>query len=147
MQDTSRGSKKPYTPSATVNERAKLLILNRKITLVPEQKCFCVTSLSGKKYTVTLFSPELEKAAQFCTCSSTTTCSHITAAMMSIGYVPRIASSKRNKKPNGTRMRKNEKKRAGSGLGKKKSARSCETKNQNKKKVKEMVFVLSYLYF
>ena len=136
MQDTSRGSKKPYTPSATVNERAKLLILNRKITLVPEQKCFCVTSLSGKKYTVTLFSPELEKAAQFCTCSSTTTCSHITAAMMSIGYVPRIASSKRNKKPNGTRMRKNEKKEP-----------SCETKNQNKKKVKEMVFVLSYLYF
>jgi hypothetical protein len=60
---------------------------------------------------------------------------------MSIGYVPRIASSKRNKKPNGTRMRKTEK-YAGSGLGKKKSVRSCETKNQNKKKVKEMVFVL-----
>ena len=113
MQDTSRGSKKPYTPSATVNERAKLLILNRKITLVPEQKCFCVTSLSGKKYTVTLFSPELDKAAQFCTCSSTTTCSHIRAAMMSIVYVPRIASSKRNKKPNGTRMRKMKKKEPG----------------------------------
>ena len=140
MNDTSRGSKKPYTPSATVNERAKLLILNRKITLVPEQKCFCVTSLSGKKYTGTLFSPELDKAAQFCTCSSTTTCCHITAAMMAIGYVPRIASSKRNKKPNGTQMRKTEK--TGSGLGKKKSVRSCETKNQNKKKVKEMVSIL-----
>ncbi len=110
---------KPYTPNANVNERAKLIILNHKITLVPEKKCFCVTSLSGKKHTVTLFSPELGKAAQFCTCSSTTTCSHITAAMMSIGYVPKVPAG-RKKKPNGTRMRKNEKKKPDLDWGKRK---------------------------
>jgi hypothetical protein len=56
--------------------------------------------------------------------------------MMSIGYVPKVPASRR-KKPNGTRMRKNEKKKAGSGLGKKKSARNDETKSRKIKGVNE----------
>jgi hypothetical protein len=55
--------------------------------------------------------------------------------MMSIGYVPKVPASRR-KIPNGTRMRKNEKKKPGLDWGKK-SARNDETKSRKIKGVNE----------
>ncbi len=51
----------------------------------------CCNLAWWKKHAVTLFHGENGEPRQYCTCtcSSTVTCSHIMAAMLSIGYIPR----------------------------------------------------------
>lgn len=60
---------------------AKLLLEENKITLVPQQSAFIVTSLDGKKsHCVKLFPTE------YCTCSMKQSCVHISGAKMAIGW-------------------------------------------------------------
>ena len=106
---------KQFVPSTTVLERAKAIIAQKKLSLVPERKCFVVEG-SIKNYLVRLFRDG--KAGQYCTCESTVTCSHIRAAMLYIDYEPKP----RNEKPNLTRMKKNANKRVDSKCGTKKSS-------------------------
>ncbi|KZS00398.1 Uncharacterized protein APZ42_003294, partial [Daphnia magna] len=80
------------------------------------------------KHSVTLFSGEEGKPRQYCTCSSTVTCCHIMAAMMSIGYKPRTS----NKIPNGTRMRSNMNKKADSHSGTKSNRRILKSKGNTR---------------
>ncbi|KAK4013509.1 hypothetical protein OUZ56_026063 [Daphnia magna] len=92
-----------YVPSPTILCRAQLIILENRISLVPEQKCFAITSTSADTHCVTLFSGENGDPNQYCTCPGTMTCSHILTAMMAIGYVPRQSKGWSN----GTRTRRN----------------------------------------
>ncbi|KAK4004014.1 hypothetical protein OUZ56_005757 [Daphnia magna] len=46
VDSTQKGIIKKYVPSPTVLRRAQLIILENRISLVPEQKCFAITSTS-----------------------------------------------------------------------------------------------------
>ncbi|KAK4013493.1 hypothetical protein OUZ56_026047 [Daphnia magna] len=99
------GPSKKYVPISTVLSRAILIVLENRFSLAPLQHFFAVPTHGGQRHAVTLFSGENGEPHQTCTCASTVTCSHIMAATMSIGYVPRAS----NKRANGTTRRKNEK--------------------------------------
>ncbi|KZR99931.1 Uncharacterized protein APZ42_004004, partial [Daphnia magna] len=48
------GPSKKYVPSSIVLSRAKLIVLENRISLAPLQKCFSVTTHGGQKHAVTL---------------------------------------------------------------------------------------------
>ena len=89
-----------------INKKGKKIccfILENRISLVPQQKSFSVRAHDGVVHSVYLFAGEHGDPKQYCSCPSTVTCSHIMAAMLSIGYRPRESK----KRPNATTMRRN----------------------------------------
>ena len=99
-----------------------------------------VTGSSGDQHVVRLFRDG--KPSQHCTCESTVTCSHITAAMMSLDY----EYHPRNEKPNLTRYRKNVNKKADSRSRTKKKSKPLSGYRKMKRKEAQVLELHIYTY-
>ena len=94
---------------------ARQVLQQRKITMVPEAKCFIVEDNNGDKFSVQLFPKES------CQCSSLGVCYHILAARMSVGLMDVPDTKICNLTHLRKRARKKPNKRAGS-----KKPRPCD---------------------
>lgn len=126
------GTVKKYEPSLTAKARADEIIRNKMISLVPENQCWSVKTLSGITHSVSLFDED-GKSKHYCTCSATVTFCHLMAAMKSISYKQKSSS----RQPNGTRMRQNLLKKADKRSGTKKG-RVLDKDNERRKELKQV---------
>lgn len=113
MDSEEERPKYVYQPSTSAYQRAQLIIAEKRITLIPERQVWIVDGTSGSSYVLQIF--RNGRRSPSCTCPATTTCSHILAAVVSVGY-----SMESSKRPNIEQMRKRSRKGADKTSGRKK---------------------------
>ena len=90
--------------SSSILELAQKIIDENRITHVSAQKCFMVKGSSSMVYTVVLFTGG--RSVFKCSCPATAYCSHVVAAILSIGMDPQTVLRRKKSRNTGLMMKK-----------------------------------------